>query len=46
MELIKLCGFKTIEDAIDYVTAEHGVEFARDGVMTVYVYKVTEYKKV
>jgi len=44
MELIKLCGFKTIEHAIDYVQTEHGEEFSRDGVMTVFVYKVTELK--
>lgn len=45
MELIKSCGFKTIEDAIEYVKSEHGEEFARDGVMTIYVYRVTEHDK-
>lgn len=44
MELIKSCGFKAIEDAIEYVKSEHGEEFARDGVMTIYIYKVTEHK--
>jgi hypothetical protein len=44
MELIKSCGFETIEDAVDYVQTEHGEEFARDGVMTIFVYKVTELK--
>ena len=44
MELIKFCGFKTIEDAVDYVQTEHGEEFTRDGVMTVFVYRVTELK--
>ncbi len=45
IELINLCGFGTTEDAIDYVKSEHGEEFARDGVMTVYIYKVTERNK-
>ena len=41
MDLIKSCGFKTIDEAIDYVKSEHGEEFVRDGVMTIYVYRVT-----
>lgn len=45
INLIKSCGFKTIDDAIEYVKTEHGEEFARDGVMTIYVYKVTEHNK-
>lgn len=44
MELIKSCGFDTIEDAVNYVQTEHGEEFERDGVMTIFVYKVTGLK--
>lgn len=45
LQLIKSCGYKDIDEAIDYVKSEHGEEFARDGVMTIYVYKVTEITK-
>lgn len=45
ISLVNLCGFKTIEDAINYVKTEHSEEFVRDGVMTIYVYKVAELKK-
>lgn len=44
MELkdINACGFKSIDEAVDYVSREHKEEFERDGVMTVYYFKVTE----
>lgn len=45
MSLIEACGFRTIDDAIDYVKAEHGEEFARDGVITIYVYKIVKHDK-
>lgn len=44
-KLLNSCGFKTIDNAIEYVKAEHGEEFARDGVMTIYIYKVVELHK-
>lgn len=40
MEHINACGFKTSQEAIDYVSAEHKEEFDIDGVMTVYYFKV------
>lgn len=45
LELIKSCGYSNIDEAIKYVKSEHGEEFARDGVMTIYVYRVTELNK-
>ncbi len=44
LELIKNCGFKSVDEAIDYATREHGDEFKRDGVFTIFVYKVVELK--
>lgn len=41
-DLIRACGFDTKKQAIDYVQSEHKEEFERDGVMTVYVFRVTE----
>jgi hypothetical protein len=41
---VQQCGFKNIEEAIEYVAREHKEEFERDGVMTVFTYKVTERK--
>ncbi len=46
MSLINACGFQTIEDAIDYVETEHGEEYARDGVFTIYIYKIIENNKL
>ncbi len=37
---IKACGFNTIEEAVEYAKREHGEEFARDGVITIYHYRV------
>jgi hypothetical protein len=42
LEDIKTCGFETIETAIDYVKREHGEEFERDQVMTVFYYRVVK----
>lgn len=40
IEDLKACGFEKIEDAINYVATEHLEEYSRDGVMTIYYYKV------
>lgn len=40
IEEIKACGFKTIDEAVAYAKREHGEEFERDGVLTVFHYKV------
>ncbi len=47
MELkdINACGFQSIDEAIAYVSTEHKEEFDRDGVMTVYYFKVIEKNK-
>lgn len=37
---IKKCGFETIELAVKYAQEQHGEEFQRDGVLTVYHFKV------
>jgi len=37
---IQACGFQTMDEAVAYVEREHGEEFTRDGVLTVYYYKV------
>ncbi len=42
IEYIRDCGFETLEDAIKYVSNEHKEEFERDGVMTIYYFKVVE----
>lgn len=42
MDLLEGCGFHSLAAAIEYVKREHGEEFARDGVMTVFVFRVTE----
>ncbi len=34
------CGFETMEKAIEYAKREHGEEFERDGVLTVFHYKI------
>ena len=39
---IKACGFDSVEAAVDYVKKEHAEEFARDGVLTVFYFKVVE----
>ena len=36
------CGFNSLDDALDYVKNEHGEEYNRDGVITIYYYKVIE----
>lgn len=42
---VKTCGFETIEKAVEYVKREHGEEFDRDGVMTIYHYRVVRLEK-
>ncbi|MCW1949206.1 MAG: hypothetical protein KIH89_002030 [Candidatus Shapirobacteria bacterium] len=37
---IEDCGFETIEEAVSYAKREHGEEFERDGVLTVFHYRV------
>lgn len=34
------CGFKDINEAVEYAKREHGEEFERDGVLTVFHYRV------
>lgn len=46
LEEIKLCGFDTIEKAVEYAKKEHGEEFARDGVLTIYRYKILQLNKI
>ena len=40
IEHIKNCGFESLEDAVNYVSIEHKEEFDRDGVMTIYYFRV------
>ena len=40
--LLTHCGFKSVEDAIKYAETEHSDEFTRDGVLTIFVFKVVE----
>ncbi len=42
---LKLCGFKTPKDAIDYVKRVHEEEFERDGVFTIFFFKVISLNK-
>lgn len=42
LEDINACGFDSIEKAIEYVSTEHKEEYERDGVMTIYYFKVVE----
>lgn len=39
-DLILLCGFASKQGALDYVLREHREEYERDGVITIFVYKV------
>ncbi len=39
---IKACGFDSVEKAVEYAKKEHSEEFERDGVLTVFYYKVKE----
>jgi len=39
---LQAAGFASREDAINYVATEHKEEFERDGVMTVYWFRVVE----
>lgn len=41
---IQACGFNTLEDAIQYVSTEHADEFNRDGLMTIYYFRVISRK--
>jgi hypothetical protein len=40
VEEIKLCGFENIDEAVVYAKKEHGEEFDRDGVLTIFHFKV------
>jgi hypothetical protein len=42
LEDLKLCGFNCLGQAIEYVEREHLAEFARDGVFTIFHFKVVE----
>jgi len=44
LEDLKKCGFETAKKALEYVKAEHGEEFNRDGVFTIYFYRVVSRK--
>lgn len=39
---LERCGFKGLTDAVDYVKREHGKEFERDGVLTIFYFIVLE----
>ena len=39
---IQKCGFKTIEKAVEYIKKLHSEEFKRDGVLTVFYYRVVK----
>lgn len=45
-EEIQLCGFKNMNEAVNYVKKEHGEEFDRDGVLTVFHFKVKKLNNV
>lgn len=40
IEDIKACGFKTMKEAVDFVIEKHNDEYSRDGVLTVYFFKI------
>ena len=40
IEEIKACGFDNMDEAVAYVKKEHGEEFDRDGVLTVFHFVV------
>jgi hypothetical protein len=42
LEHIIACGFGSMQEAVNYAKSEHEEEFARDGVLTVFYYKVAE----
>jgi hypothetical protein len=42
IEELALCGFATQQAALDFVRRIHGEEFDRDGVFTVYHFRVLE----
>ncbi len=39
---LRSAGFNSLENALDYVSVEHKEEFERDGVMTIYYFKVAK----
>jgi len=41
-EELARCGFASLQAALDFVQRVHGDEFARDGVLTVYHFRVLE----
>lgn len=42
--LLQKCGFENVEEATKYAETEHFDEFERDGVITVFEFKVVELK--
>ena len=46
IEEINSCGFNSINEAVDYAKKEHGEEFERDGVLTVFHYRVTRLDEI
>jgi len=42
LEEVNSCGFMSMDEAVEYVKKEHGEEYERDGVLTVFHYKVTK----
>lgn len=43
---IEACGFTNIDEAIEYAKREHGEEYERDGVLTVFHYKVVKLNNI
>ncbi len=46
VEEIEACGFTSIDESIEYAKREHGEEFERDGVLTVFHYRVARLDNV
>jgi hypothetical protein len=42
---IRACGFESMNEAVEYVKANHGEEYARDGVLTIYYFIVKSLDK-
>lgn len=40
VNLLTKCGFASLKEAIEYTMREHGEEFKRDEVFTIFVYRV------
>lgn len=46
LEEIEACGFTNIDEAIEYAKKEHSEEYERDGVLTVFHYKVVKLNNI